>query len=123
MIEIQFKSLVFIPFVEETIGLSGEGTGKTTWIHWKPSVTNPELFEYGWIPMELKTTKTGTTPAGSEWAKVTIPKYVSTEDKWLFKDLVEVPKTLAPGDYVLSFRWDCLESPQIWSACANIEII
>ena len=37
-------------------------------------------------------------------------------------DEVEVPAELAPGDYVLSFRWDCLESPQIWNACANIRI-
>ena len=123
MIEIQFKSLVFIPFVEETVGLSGEETGKTTWIYWKPEIANPEFFEYGWIPMELKTTKTGTTPAGSEWAKVTIPKALRTQDRWVSKDVVEVPKNLAPGDYVLSFRWDCLESPQIWSACANIKII
>jgi len=96
---------------------------KTSWIYWHPWVADPELFEYGWIPMELKTTKTGTTPAGSEWAKVNLPKDLSTDDMWLFKDLVEVPETLEPGDYVLSFRWDCLESPQIWNACANIEIV
>ena len=121
MIEIQFKSLVFIPFVEQT---ADPWTGKkTSWIYWQPWVANPENFEYGWIPMELKTTKTGTTPAGSEWAKVNLPHDLSTDDMWLFKDLVEVPQTLEPGDYVLSFRWDCLESPQIWNACANIEIV
>lgn len=96
---------------------------KISWIYWHSWVANPELFEDGWIPMELKTTKTGTTPSGSEWAKVNLPKDLSTDDMWLFKDLVEVPKTLEPGDYVLSFRWDCLESPQIWNACANIKIM
>ena len=126
MIEIQFKSLVFIPFVEQTVD---PRTGKkTSWIYWKPWVARkPESSKswekYDWMPVELKTTKTGTTPAGSEWAKVNLPKDLATDDMWLFKDLVEVPKTLAPGDYVLSFRWDCLDSPQIWSACANIEII
>ena len=121
MIEIQFKSLVFIPFVEQTVDpVTGN---KTSWIYWKPWLTKPDLFDDGWIPMELKTTKTGTTPAGSEWAKVTIPKALRTNDVWVFKDVVEVPKNLAPGDYVLSFRWDCLSSPQIWSACANIKII
>ena len=78
--------------------------------------------------MELKTTKTGTTPAGSEWAKVNLPKNLDTGeaaagDMWAFKDLVEVPEDLEPGDYVLSFRWDCLSSPQIWNACANIKLV
>ena len=72
--------------------------------------------------MELITTKTGTTPEGSEWAKITLPKEASISDMWAFQDQVEVPESLEPGDYVLSFRWDCLESPQIWSSCANIKI-
>ena len=37
-------------------------------------------------------------------------------------DEVEIPQDLAPGDYVLSFRWDCEQAPQIWNACANVEI-
>ena len=73
--------------------------------------------------MEFITTRTGTTPEGSEWAKINLPKKPSTNDKWAFKDLVEVPETLESGDYVLSFRWDCEESPQIWNACANIKIV
>jgi len=36
-------------------------------------------------------------------------------------DEVEVPD-LPSGDYVLSFRWDCEQTPQIWSQCANIKI-
>ena len=72
--------------------------------------------------MELKTTMIGTTPEGSEWAKVNLPKDRDARDLWAFKDLVEVPTTLAPGDYILSFRWDCLDGPQIWNACANIKI-
>merc|ERR1712187_181941 len=79
-------------------------------------------FKWGWIPVELITTRTGTTPEGSQWAKINLPKEADTGDVWAFKDLVEVPERLLPGDYVLSFRWDCLESPQIWSACANIKI-
>ena len=38
-------------------------------------------------------------------------------------DEVEVPDDLVPGEYVLSFRWDCEQTPQIWNACANVEII
>ena len=73
--------------------------------------------------MELITTKTGTTPEGSEWAKINLPEAATHNDRWIFKDLVEVPMKFPPGDYVLSFRWDCLESPQIWNACANIRIL
>ena len=76
-----------------------------------------------WYATDLITTTKGTTPEGSQWAKINLPREADTQDKWAFKDLVEVPETLAPGDYVLSFRWDCLDSPQVWNACANIKIV
>jgi hypothetical protein len=37
-------------------------------------------------------------------------------------DLVKVP-ALPVGDYALSFRWDCEQTPQIWAQCANIKIV
>jgi hypothetical protein len=37
-------------------------------------------------------------------------------------DKVQIPKDLAPGDYVLSFRWDCEQTPQIWANCADVII-
>lgn len=37
-------------------------------------------------------------------------------------DLVKVPE-LPVGDYALSFRWDCEQTPQIWAQCANIKIV
>ena len=37
-------------------------------------------------------------------------------------DQVEVPQ-VSPGQYVLSFRWDCEQTSQIWTACANINIL
>merc|ERR1712039_50758 len=27
-----------------------------------------------------------------------------------------------PGDYIMSFRWDCEETPQIWNTCTDIKI-
>jgi len=93
--------------------------GKTSYIYWKPYWN---FFHGGWIPVDLITTKIGTTPEGSEWAKINLPNEPSIGDMWAFNDVVKVPKSLTPGDYVLSFRWDCLESPQIYSACANIKI-
>lgn len=38
-------------------------------------------------------------------------------------DVVTMPADLVPGPYVLGFRWDCEESNQIWSSCADIEIV
>jgi hypothetical protein len=37
-------------------------------------------------------------------------------------DKVQLPEDLAPGDYVLSFRWDCEQTPQIWANCADVTI-
>jgi len=36
-------------------------------------------------------------------------------------DKLKVPK-LEPGDYVLSFRWDCEQTTQVWTACSSIRI-
>jgi hypothetical protein len=36
-------------------------------------------------------------------------------------DLVKVPD-LPPGDYVLGFRWDVEQLPQVWSNCADVKI-
>merc|ERR1712054_476091 len=37
-------------------------------------------------------------------------------------DRVQIPADLTPGDYVLSFRWDCEQTPQIWANCADVTI-
>jgi len=38
-------------------------------------------------------------------------------------DYLEVPDNLEPGDYVLSFRWDCEQTSQVWATCASIKLI
>merc|ERR1712232_551614 len=38
-------------------------------------------------------------------------------------DQVTVPKGLDLGEYVLSFRWDCEQTPQVWTQCADITIV
>ena len=35
-------------------------------------------------------------------------------------DKVRVPAALPPGDYVLSWRWDCEQTKQIWSSCGDV---
>ena len=70
-------------------------------------------------PNPIVKTTVGTTPEGSEWAMVNLPHH---SNHWVIKDLVEIPEDIPLGIYVLSFRWDCQQSPQVWNSCANIQI-
>lgn len=38
-------------------------------------------------------------------------------------DQVIIPSTLEPGDYLLSWRWDCEQTTQIWQNCADVRIV
>lgn len=38
-------------------------------------------------------------------------------------DQVKIPTSLAAGNYVLSWRWDCEESNQIWNSCSDVEVV
>jgi len=38
-------------------------------------------------------------------------------------DKVEVPAGLEAGEYLLSWRWDAEQSPQIWQSCADITLV
>ena len=41
---------------------------------------------------------------------------------WTLYDKVEIPGDLEPGSYVLSFRWDTEQTPQVFNSCADIVI-
>ena len=41
----------------------------------------------------------------------------------LISDQLRVPATLAPGKYVLGIRWDCEKSAQVWTNCADIQVV
>jgi len=43
-------------------------------------------------------------------------------DDLLLVDHVQVPSDLPEGDYILSFRWDCEQTSQVWNQCASIRI-
>jgi len=107
-------------------------------IHW----TNDGLEET--IP--AKRTKVGTFPAGSHWSMNPIPidgrgpppafpqpctlhdcgtwpgTDPTKEFSYTIKDRMQVPSKLAPGNYTVSWRWDCEESSQVWTNCGDIEI-
>ena len=38
-------------------------------------------------------------------------------------DRLQIPAGLAPGRYVLQWRWDCEESDQVWANCADVQIV
>lgn len=38
-------------------------------------------------------------------------------------DRVAIPEGLAPGKYVLGWRWDCEESTQVWTSCSDVTIV
>ena len=54
---------------------------------------------------------------------MSLPTAPGDNAQWAFKDLVEVPEDIEPGDYILSFRWDSQRTPQVWNSCANIRIV
>merc|ERR1711970_367933 len=79
---------------------------------------------------ELKALQTseGTFPAGSMWrANQVLPQHEeggsSDNGHGHIIDYIKIPNNLEPGDYVVSFRWDCKCSPQVWGSCANVKII
>jgi len=39
------------------------------------------------------------------------------------RDVVKIPATLKPGKYVLGWRWDCEATAQVWSNCADLELV
>jgi len=43
--------------------------------------------------------------------------------KWSVADKVKVPTDLKAGPYLLSWRWDCEESVQVWQNCADVVLV
>ena len=94
--------------------------GDTAWIYYKAGKDfDPEK----WQAIDAVRTREGTYPPGSEWAKIELPIPSEKNSKWAFKDLVHVPEDIEAGDYVLSFRWECQKSPQVWNSCAYIKVV
>ena len=67
----------------------------------------------GWVadPKHKGTDMSGQGACSGDWTRGSIV------------DRVHIPTSVAPGDYVLSWRWDCEESTQVWSACADVTIV
>ena len=86
-----------------------------------------------WTTEPVFQTRIGTWPKGSMWRKNHyFPPTHGEPQEWLqrikyvaqgqMKDKIKVPN-VEVGTYVVSWRWDCEASPQVWSGCANVEIV
>merc|ERR1712032_20153 len=73
-----------------------------------------------WEKFEQTDLSEGTYPEGSVWRPVGRKLKSSTT---LRKDSVVVPSTLAPGDYVLGWRWDGAGGNQVWVSCASMRLV
>lgn len=65
-------------------------------------------------------------PAGTAQFPEPVPGLSSFENltwDWSIMDLVSVPLNFEPGDYLLSWRWDCEQTWQVWQNCADIKIV
>ena len=103
-----------------------EFSGDKQWIYY-----NNEYIESG-SKIEINATRIneGTFPPGSMWT--TVP-FAYPGIEWEAEepmehgyghviDKIKIPSSLEPGEYVLSFRWDCKCTSQVFSSCANIQI-
>merc|ERR1712151_394514 len=55
-------------------------------------------------------------------AECTLEEMASRAMPYGVVDKVKIPDNLPPGDYMLSFRWDCEQLPQVWGNCADVKI-
>ena len=42
-------------------------------------------------------------------------------DTWVMVDTVRAPA--ARGEYVLRWRWDTEQNPQVWTHCADVTVV
>lgn len=75
------------------------------------------------------------TIAGKDWAANPIPTHEGgspfkapcpgcegDSNNFNLMDTVKVPD-VAPGDYVVSWRWDCEATTQVWANCGDVTIV
>jgi len=98
-----------------------------SYLHGKPldlDFSAPAEGAYGFGFGELLSSPNHSQPFFDGADADKIPEVVrKTEDHYDFTvvDTVKVPKT--EGRYVLSWRWDSEQTPQVWSNCALVDIV
>ena len=77
-----------------------------------------------YVSADKSTTTTTTEGGGTEGYKSSKTKESSTNgraEEWYITDRVYAPTE--PGDYILQWRWDNEQTPQIWTTCADIQVV
>jgi hypothetical protein len=103
------------------------------------------------IQIEGRFLSNGTQPAGSQWAMNPLPfasggkgaefqppcigpADLHSNTEWglcagrfpidvSIVDVLQIPASLAAGEYVLGFRYDCEATAQVWASCADITVV
>jgi len=81
----------------------------------------------GWFETDASVCKDGTwfeppVPGAFGYGEVVAAPGASTL-RFSIGDYLEVPADLELGHYVLSFRWDCEQTTQVWNGCSSIKIV
>ena len=85
--------------------------------------TYPAAFAGTQFPPPFKGYSGGST---GTWPGITGPGQAATGvfgADYSIVDLVHVPASLKPGAYLLSWRWDCEQSPEVFVSCADIHVV
>jgi hypothetical protein len=95
-----------------------------------PGISQIYCEEYPWVaknPTKVGTQFPPPAPGLYGWGNSYLDQYVpGLTGQYLpffIGDKVQIPSNLPAGDYVLSHRWDCEQSAQVWTSCANIKLV
>eukprot|EP01065_Artemidia_motanka_P016772 TRINITY_DN2036_c0_g1_i8.p1 TRINITY_DN2036_c0_g1~~TRINITY_DN2036_c0_g1_i8.p1 ORF type:complete len:465 (+),score=165.13 TRINITY_DN2036_c0_g1_i8:65-1396(+) len=72
-------------------------------------------------PLGLKGFGGGACGSSLPFTKCSPERFAEQSFQWGIVDRVRVPKVPA-GEYVLGFRWDSEQTPQVWTSCADVTI-
>jgi len=93
------------------------GNGKSDW--------NNQVDCYAICDGAGSSKKSGACPEGTENYPPSAKEYSGFGKymwAWSIMDRVKIPETLTPGRYLISWRWDCEESTQVWQNCGDVLI-
>jgi len=57
------------------------------------------------------------------WSLVDSKLQISPTFNFTIGDNLEVPDDLEPGEYVIGFRWDCEQLPQVYGSCSTVQLV
>merc|ERR1712046_259912 len=61
-------------------------------------------------------------PGPTGWCSSDERKFWKERFNFDIIDEVRIPKDLPAGDYMLSWRWDSEQTPQVWTQCSDVTI-